>query len=132
MSEDNLQIVRRAWQAYQRGDMEALVAFWDPEVVYDLQHFRTWPESSYRGVDGIRRFLTEWLEMWGEYEVDVEEILAAPHDRVVSLITHRAKGGKSGLPMVLPMAQIVTLRDGKMIRFDVYDDRSEALAAAGL
>ena len=132
MSEENVQIARRAWEAFQRGDMDAFVSFWDPEIVYDLQHFHNWPESSYHGVDGIRRFLTEWLEMWGEYEVDVEEVLAAPDGRVVSLFTHRAKGGQSGLPIVLPMAHIVTLRNGKVIRFDVYDDRAEALAAAGL
>ena len=132
MSEENVESVRRAWEAYLRGDMDALVALWDPEVVWDLQHFRNWPESSYHGVDGVRRFLTEWLEVWGEYEVDVEETLAAPDGRVVSLITHRAKGSHSGIPMVLPMALIATLRNGKIIRFDAYEDRAEALEATGL
>jgi ketosteroid isomerase-like protein len=65
VSEENVQIIRRAWEAYLRGDMDALVSLWDPEVVWDLQHFRNWPESGYHGVDGVRQFLTEWLELWG-------------------------------------------------------------------
>jgi ketosteroid isomerase-like protein len=68
----------------------------------------------------------------GDYEADVEKLLPAPDGRVVSLITHRAKGRESGLPMHLPMALIATLRNGKIIRFDAYDDRAAALDAAGL
>jgi uncharacterized protein len=132
MSEENVKLLRRAWEAWRRGDMDAVVSLWDPEVVWDFQHFQNWPETSYHGVEGIRRFLAEWLEMWGDYEVDVNEILPAPDGRVVSLFTQRAKGGQSGLPMVLSMAQIVTLRNGKIIRFDNYDDQARALEAAGL
>jgi ketosteroid isomerase-like protein len=132
VSEENLQITRRGWEAYLRGDMDALASLWAPEVVWDLQHFRNWPESSYHGVDGVRQFVTEWLEVWGDYEVEVEELLPAPDGRVVSLITHRAKGRQSGLPMNLSMALTATLRNGKIIRFDTYDDRAEALDAAGL
>jgi ketosteroid isomerase-like protein len=132
MSQENVEIMRRAWEAWLRGDMDALVSLWDPEVVWDLQHFQNWPESSYHGVKGVRQFLTEWLEVWGDYETDVDEILPAPDGRVVSLITHRAKGRQSGIPMILPMALIATFRNGKVIRFDAYDDRAGALEAAGL
>jgi ketosteroid isomerase-like protein len=132
MSEENVEIMRRAREAWLRGDMDALVSLWDPEVVFDLQHFQNWPESSYHGVEGVRGFLTEWLEMWGDYEIHVDEILSAPDGRVVSLYTQRAKGGQSGIPMVLVMAQIVTLRNGKIIRFDSYDDQAQGLKAAGL
>lgn len=76
--------------------------------------------------------MTEWLEVWGDYEVGVDEILAAPDGRVVSLIWQRGKGRRSGLAMELEMAQIATVRDGKITRFDNYDDRVQALEAAGL
>jgi ketosteroid isomerase-like protein len=132
VSEANLEIVRRSWEAWLRGDLGALASLWDPEVVWDLQHFQDWPESSYQGVEGVRRFLTEWLEMWAEYEIEVEQIVPAPDGRVVSLYTTRAKGRQSGLPMVLPMALITTVRNGKVIRFDAYDDRAEALTVVGL
>jgi hypothetical protein len=132
MSEENVEVIRRGWQAWLRGDMEALVAEWDPDVVWDTSHFRNWPESNYYGVEGIRKFLDEWLEVWGEYQIDVEEVLPATDGRVVSLFTHHGRGQQSGVPMELEMAQIATLREGRVIRFENYDDRAQALEAAGL
>ena len=38
------------------------------EIVWDLTHFRDWPDRTYRGAEGVRRFLTEWLEIWDDYE----------------------------------------------------------------
>jgi len=124
--------VRQAWDAWLRGDMDALVEHWDPEITWSTENMHEWPESRYDGVDGIRRFLDEWLDVWGNYEIEVEEILPAPDGRVVSLIAHHGKGRQSGVPIDLEMAQIATLQDGKFIRFDNYDDRQEALRAAGL
>jgi ketosteroid isomerase-like protein len=86
----------------------------------------------YRGDEGVRRFLNEWLEVWDEYEVGVDEILAAPDGRIVSLAWQRGKGRRSGLPMEMEWAQITTMRDGKIIQMDNYDRRSQALEAAGL
>ena len=76
--------------------------------------------------------MSEWLDVWDDYEAGVEEILAAPDGRVVSLIWQRGKGRASGLPMKMEMAQIATVRAGKVTRLDNYDDRAEALEAAGL
>ena len=132
MQGENLEIVRRGWDAWLRGDFDALVSDWDPDIVWDNSNFQNWPERSYHGVAGIRRFLTEWLEVWGNYEIDVEELLLAPDGRVVGLFTHRGQGSGSGVPMELEMAQIATVRDGKIVRLDNYDDRSAALEAVGL
>ena len=132
MSEENVEIVRRGWDAWLRGDLDALAALWDPEVVWRLEHFHNWPESNYEGPEGIRQFLSEWLELWGDYRVTVDEIIAAPDGRVVSLFRHTGKGQQSGVPMELEMAQIATLRHGKIIEFDNYDRPAEALEAAGL
>jgi ketosteroid isomerase-like protein len=133
MSRENVEIVRRGMEAWLRGDMDTVLSTWDPEVIWDTSHFRDWPESSYIGADGVQRFLVEWLETWGDdYELDIEEVLPVPDGRVISLITHSGTGRQSGIPMELRMAQIVTLRNGKVTRFDNYDDRAEALEAVGL
>jgi ketosteroid isomerase-like protein len=102
------------------------------EAVYDLTRFREWPDNTYRGLDGVRRGLTEWLEVWQAWEAGVDEILAAPDSRVVVLTWQRGKGRESGLAMDMDWAQLITLRDGKITRVDAYDDRSVALDAAGL
>ena len=132
MSQENVDVVRRGWDAWIRGDVEALFAMFDEEVVWDTSHFRAWPESAYHGEEGVRRFLTEWLEVWDQYEIEVEQVLAAPDGRVLSIVTQNGRGRDSGLPMHMAMAQIATVRDGKITRFDNYDDRAEAREAAGL
>ena len=132
MSEENVEIVRRGWEAWSRGDVDALAALWDPEIVWKTEHFHNWPESGYRGTEGIRQFLDEWLAVWGDYEISVHEVVAAPDGRVVSFFRHTGKGQQSGVPMELEMAQIATLRDGKMIELDNYDHPAEAREAAGL
>ena len=132
MLEENLEKAQQGWDAWLRGDMEALVALWDPDIVWDTEHMHEWPESRYHGIDGIRRFLSEWLEVWGDYEIEIDQVLLAPDGRVVSLIRHHGKGRQSGVPLELEMAQVATLRDGRFVRLDNYDDRAEALKTAGI
>jgi ketosteroid isomerase-like protein len=132
MSEENVDVIRRGWEAWGRGDMSSIFEMWNPEIVWDMTNFRDWPESTYEGYEGVSRFLTEWLEVWDSYEVGVEKMLEAPDGRVVTLAWQRAKGKHSGLAMEMEWAQIATVRDGKISRIDNYDDRSKALEAAGL
>ena len=132
MSQENVEVVRDGWDAWIRGDLPRLFHHFDPNVVWDTSNFHDWPESTYHGVEGVERFLSEWREVWDGLEVDVEDIRAAPDGRVVSLVRQRGKGRGSGLAMEMESAQVATLRDGKVTRIDNYEDRAEALAAAGL
>jgi ketosteroid isomerase-like protein len=59
--------------------------------------------------------VTEWSDVWDDYELDVEDIRSAPDGREV-----------------MKMAQVATLRDGKVTRIDNYENRAKALEAAGL
>lgn len=129
--DDNMEIVREAWDAWLRRDVDGMFAQLDPEIVWDMTHFREWPDVIHRGSESVRRFMDQWLEVWDDYEVGLNELLAAPDGRVVSLAWQRGKGRRSGLPMEMEWAQITTLRDGRIIRIDNYDDRSKALEAAG-
>jgi ketosteroid isomerase-like protein len=133
MTVADVELVREAWDAWARGDMDALIdSYFDPEIVYDLTHFREWPDRTYRGHAGVRRGLSEWRDVWDSLEVGVDEILAAPDGRVVVLTWQRGRGRQSGLPMSFEWALIATVRDGRIVRADAYDDRSTALEAAGL
>jgi ketosteroid isomerase-like protein len=132
MSEANVEIVQRGWDAWLRGDLPGLFSDFDPEVVWDTSHFHDWPESAYHGIEGLERFLTEWLDVWADYEVDIEQVIAAPDGRVVTLLRQRGRGRDSGIPMEMASASIATLRDGKVTRLDNYEDRGEALRAVGL
>jgi ketosteroid isomerase-like protein len=132
MSQENVEVVREGWDAWIRGDLPGLFRQFDPNVVWDTSHFHDWPESTYHGIEGVERFLSEWRDIWDGLEVDVEDVRAAPDGRVVSLILQRGRGRSSGLAMEMEMAQVATLRNGKVTRLDNYEDRAEALEAAGL
>jgi ketosteroid isomerase-like protein len=132
MTEEDVEVVRKAWEAWLGGDIDAVFAQYDPEVVWDLTHFRDWPDPTYHGAKGVRQFLTEWLEIWDDYEVGLEELIPASGGRVVALGWQRGTGRHSGLAMEMVWGQISTVRNGKITRIDNYDDRAEALEAAGL
>ena len=132
MSRESVEVVRDAWDAWLGGDLPALIRTYDPKIVWDTSHYHDWPEAAYHGIEGVERFLTEWLAVWDDYEVGVDEIFAAPDGRVVTLFWHRGRGRSSGLAMEIAAAQITTVSDGKITRIDNYEDRAEALEAVGL
>ena len=132
MPDDNVAIMRKAWDAWVRGDLAGLYRYYDDDTIWDLTHFADWPEDFYRGVEAIDRFFRDWLAIWDDYEAGVDDILGAPDGRVVTLYWQRGKGRQSGLPMEWKSAQVATVRDGLITRMDLYDDRSKALEAVGL
>ena len=127
-----MEIVRLGWEAWSRGDMDGLFAFLAQDVVFNTAHMRDWPEPEYVGHAGFRRFLTEWLEVWDEFEVGVDELIPTADGRVVSLFWQRGEGRQSGLAMDVAWAMVAAVRDGSIARMEVYDDRTAALKAVGL
>ena len=132
MSQENVEIVRKSWDAWLRGDVDGVLATYGPDLVWDMSHFHDWPERPDVGPAGVRRFLTEWRDVWDAFEVGVEEFRVASDGRVVALAWQRGKGRHSGLPMDMKWGQVLTIRDHKIIRVENYEDRSEALETLGL
>ena len=67
MPDQDAEVVRATWDAWERGDLDAVLQIWDPEVVWDMSHFPGWPDQVHRGHDSVRRFLEDWLEIWSDY-----------------------------------------------------------------
>jgi ketosteroid isomerase-like protein len=67
-----------------------------------------------------------------EWEQELNDVIDCGEDRVVALTRQRGRGSASGVSVELEYAQVITLREGKMVRVDVYLDRERALEAAGL
>jgi ketosteroid isomerase-like protein len=92
-----------------------------------------YPEGGqvFRGRDGLQRWVDTTREVWDEWRFELERLLDAG-DRVVVLIRVVARGGSSGVGLDRRTAHIWSIKDGRATRCEVYLDRSEALAAAGL
>jgi ketosteroid isomerase-like protein len=132
MSQENVEIVRRALEAWERSDLKAAADLLDPEVEWRMPP--NIPEAgTYRGRDEVIRRLEEFLEAWDDLAVTVEELIDAG-DRVVALVRYSGQGRGSGIEIggVSTDAQVWTLRDGKALRVELYGGTADALEAAGL
>jgi ketosteroid isomerase-like protein len=133
MSRENVELVRAAWQAWKRGDMEAIFAFYDPAIVWDQTHYETGELSAvYHGHDGVRQFFRQWLAPFEKYYAHPEEFIDAG-EAVVVRIRQRGRGKQSGAEVEMPPYwQVYRLRAGRAVRIEVYRDEGEALEAVGL
>ena len=134
MSEENVEIVRRGYEAINAGDLERALALFDPEVEVrtgvDVPDFDF--DDVYHGPEGFLRFHAKMAEIWDDLRWEPEEYIPAGEDVVVVFIRFHGVGKSSGIPVTQAIGHVCTMRDGKLVRHVTYWDRSRALEAAGL
>jgi ketosteroid isomerase-like protein len=130
MSEENVEAYKRAVEAGNRGDLEALLEELDPEVEWYPQVVGLGSEV-YRGPEGIREVFADMDETIPGAVLQVGEIRDLG-DRLLSFGRLRAHGIESGAPTEVPFNQLIHFRDGKATVLRTFLDPKEALEAAGL
>jgi ketosteroid isomerase-like protein len=125
--------VREAWCAWERGDMEALFTFYDPDIEWDqTRYLAGGPTGIYPGHAGVRRFFREWLSPFEAFWAHAEEFIDAG-ECVVVRVTQGGRGTGSGIAVTMPpYLQLYRLWDRRAVRIETYSDEEEALKAAGL
>jgi ketosteroid isomerase-like protein len=136
MSEENVEATRRAYQAFNRGGVDAVISegIWSPEIVWDATPTGVPGLGAYRGHEEIRSFFeNDWFKAFpfDEWEVEVDEVIDHG-DQVIGMCRQRGRGASSGASAELFLAQVFTWRDGQCVRVDNYLDRAQALEDAGL
>ena len=133
MSQENVEIVRRVSDAYNRRDVGAMLDELHPEVEWHpwLQLQLGGAATVYRGHQGVRKGIRELEEAFSEIQAEQTEIRDLG-ERVVAIGRLRARGKESGAITESPIAWIVDFKSGKVIRVREYLDPKEALEAAGL
>jgi ketosteroid isomerase-like protein len=128
MSEANVELVRSIFSHWECGDFSS-VDWADPDVEFTIPG----PDSHvHHGVESMARAWAEWLDAFDEFSV-VGESFHDAGDKVVVGQIFRGKGKGSGVPIdEMPGATVLTLRDGKVIRFEGYTTLEAALASAGI
>jgi ketosteroid isomerase-like protein len=130
MSEENVEMVREAWEAWTKGDPGAL-SLLDPQVVYEDDMLPDHAGETYHGPEGLLRAWARWTEPWETFETDLEWARDAG-DEVVSCHRARARGKGSGVDMEGRYAYVWRFKGKKVIHLKSYGDVDEALEAAGL
>jgi ketosteroid isomerase-like protein len=135
MSQENVEIIRRVYDAAAHRDSDVVLALYDPEVEVDMSHAPCRDlvgQRLYHRHDGLRDFYREWNDAWEIVESEVEELIDAG-GHVISVETTRGRGRASGAAVELHQCGIWTIRAGRIVRVEWLDaTREEALEAAGL
>jgi ketosteroid isomerase-like protein len=128
VSEENVATVKSIYDAWERADFKS-VDWADPEVEFTIPG----PDSEvHRGVEAMGRAWAEWLGAFEDFSVVGQEFHDAG-DKVVVEQLFRGKGKGSGIPVnEIEGAAVLTLRDGKVIRFEGHTSVEAALDSAGL
>ena len=135
MSQDNVERAKRAADAYNRRDVEALLDELDPEVEWHsaLSVLLSGRATVYRGHGGVRAWFRELDEVVDEVHVEYTEIRDLG-DRVIAIgrIRTHAREGRKRVVTDSPIAVVSDTKNGKAVRVRTYLDPREALEAAGL
>jgi ketosteroid isomerase-like protein len=130
MSQENVEIVRRAFSAFQGRDSEAWVNCFHPDVELLLPR-NVLEGGSYRGHEGVKRALADAFETWEAFRFDIQD-LRTVDDRVIAL-GRATNVGKGDAPTIeFQSAYLFKLCEGKISYFRSYQSHSEALEAVGL
>jgi ketosteroid isomerase-like protein len=128
VSRESVDVVRKCFHAYLRGDAKAALAAFDPNVEFDMT---IRPDGQiYHGPRGVSKAMRDWAQAFEKLTLEADEFLDAG-DRV--LIVGRQVGrARRGLEVQRPFFHLVTVHDGQITHWKAYADRDEALYAAGL
>jgi ketosteroid isomerase-like protein len=126
----NVEVVRAIYEAWAKHGLEAGLRYLDDGVEWDLSRRQLDP-GIYRGREGVREYVREAREAYSRMGNELEGLFEAG-DKVVALLIFRGTGRSSGAAVQARIANVWTLREGKVIRMEYFGNREEALAAAGL
>lgn len=124
-------MVRRAYDAFNRGDLEAVFADAGMEFEYVATGVIPGAGGVYRGVEQYRQFMERW---WGEFvqpNVQVHELVDAG-EQVLASVTFRGRGKQSGVETTWSLWQLWMTRNGQVVRGQGFTNREDALEAAGI
>jgi ketosteroid isomerase-like protein len=121
MSEENVEIVRRAWEF----EGEALEHY-DPDFVSNRLD-----EGTVYGLDAVLQANQRWREAWEVLEERADEFIDAG-DHVVVTNYFRGRGRGSGVEVDHRYYEVYTLLNRKIVRMDEFTEREKAFEAAGL
>ncbi len=130
MSEENVKLARRGYHAFESGNLSEALEIFAPEMVTHVA--QPIPVAgTYYGPEGFLQVMLDWAEGFDDLEQTGEEFIDAG-DQVVVRTLHSSRGAESGVPVKTNLWYVWTARGGKAVRLDIFNEKAEALEAAGL
>src|SRR6476646_2473250 len=127
MSQENMEIVRRVNDAFNRGDFARFAESLHPDFEFrDLAHAADAPETL-RGTQALLSLMSEWRESFDDFRAEISEWIQAG-DHVVCATRWTGRGKASGAAVDVFQFDVYELREGKIVRATLaYPDKTTAL-----
>jgi ketosteroid isomerase-like protein len=129
--DENVEIIRRSWEAWMDRDMDRAAADWHPDIVWDITRHEDAPDTVHHGIAEVMEMIANWMASFRAYELIIERFEPAGDD-VLLLLRRRARDRTSGESADRFAAHVWTVRDGKVVLIRSYSDIEEARREAGL
>jgi len=130
MSQENVEVLRSGYEAWNRGDRDAAFESLEPEFELQL------PEGgmnvgSFHGREAVTKLFEDYFEVFESFQMEPEEFFEAG-DQIVVFVRTPARGKGSGVEVEFRPAHVWTMRAGKAARLEIFPERQRALEAVGL
>jgi ketosteroid isomerase-like protein len=126
MSRENVERIKEGFAAHNRGDLDAMVELYDPEVV-----FETLLLGTHHGNEAIRTIYAENQKTMAGYDVVPVELIDAG-DKVVAVAQTVGSGSTSRISLDDAFAFVFTFKGDRVVREQAFRNRDEAIEAAGV
>ena len=130
MASVNIDVVRRAMRAFDRGELKTVLKHADPGVVFDWSRSGGLEAGTYIGQQAAARFLSTFHDVFERVDSEPQELIE--YGDSVLVPTHTRLWGRDGIEVQTRHTALVTLREGKIVLWRLYLDRDEALGDLGL
>jgi ketosteroid isomerase-like protein len=129
VASENVEIIKRGFDAFNEGGVEALLPFVHPDFESTTPPELASEPDTYRGHDGVRRYFDSFYDVMEDIRWEAHEFHEVG-DRVVVEFTLHARGKSTGLAFGQDAVQVWELRDGKGVGLELYPTLEEAIEAA--
>lgn len=130
MSEENVEIVRRVYEAFNERDVDEAVELVSPGFSFQSE-FDVLSGRRYQGRAGFRKYFQDIADAWAEFDVELDEIETFG-DAVIVAYRERAIGRGSGLEVNAHGYELWRVQHGQVVSKQNYASKEQAFEAAGL
>jgi ketosteroid isomerase-like protein len=131
MSFENVELVRRGFEAFNSGDIDRILAFTGADIEIEVPPGLSAEPDTYRGHEGVRRYFQSFDEAMDEVRFQADRSWDAGEAVVIDARVS-ARGKQTAIPVEQRVAQVWTIRGGSVIRIRAYAALLEALESVGL
>jgi ketosteroid isomerase-like protein len=132
MSRENVELIRKVFAAFDQGDIEAVLRMCDEEIVITQPAEVPGINPQQRGHQGVLEAFAIWPEQWDDFRVEVLALTPAPADKVIANIRTLGRGKQSGVEVDMEFSFVFTVRDEKIVEWQLFLREDQALEAAGV